>query len=52
MDPNTLNLDPDPEFSPILDPDPVRNYVISFEKKKKIKIIFEKNFFLLKTIFF
>ena len=37
MDPNTLNLDPDPEFSPILDPDPVRNYVISFEKKKKNK---------------
>ena len=26
VDPNTLNLDPDPEFWPNLDPDPGLNY--------------------------
>ena len=39
-DPNTLNLDPDPEFWPNLDTDPVL-YVINFERK----IILNKTIF-------
>ena len=31
MEPDTLNLDPDPEFWPNLDPD--QGYVINFETK-------------------
>ena len=31
MDPNTLDLDPDPEFCSNLDPDPGLGYVINFE---------------------
>ena len=63
MDSNTgaLNLDPDPEFWPNLDPDPGPNldpgscYLI-LKKKKTLKIILEKyryryNFFK-KIIFF
>ena len=42
MDLNTLNLDPDPEFWPNLEPDhpgpdPGLPYVINFERKKIIK---------------
>ena len=40
VDPNTLNLDPDPEFWPNLDTDPVL-YVINFERK----IILNKTIF-------
>ena len=37
MDPNTLNLDPDPEFWPNVDPDPGLGYQFW---KKNLKIIF------------
>ena len=43
MDPNTLNLDPDPGFWPNLDPDPG---LYNQFWKKKFKIILEKNNFL------
>ena len=41
MDPNTLNLDldPDPEFWPKLDPDTDTGLCYHFEKKKKKIII-------------
>ena len=49
VDPNTLNLDPDPGFWPNLDPDPDPGpdpaYYYQF-LKKKFKIILEKNNFL------
>ena len=44
MDPNTLNLDPDPGFWPNLDPDPDPGP--DQFGKKKFKIILEKNNFL------
>ena len=35
VDPNTLNIDPDPGFVPNLDPDPGLYYCIHFERKFK-----------------
>ena len=50
MDPHTLNLDPDPEFWPYLDPksgpDPDRDPGLCSILKEKFKIILEKNYFL------
>ena len=46
MDPNTLNLDPDPGFWPNLDPDPDPDPGPDQFGKKKFKIILEKNKFL------
>ena len=46
--PNTLNLDPDPEFWPNLDPYPGLCY--KFEEKNKEKIIWG-NFFFSKNLF-
>ena len=54
VDPNTLNLDPDPELWPNLDPDPelwpnldpdpiIQGFVTNFERKQ-LKIILEKTF--------
>ena len=43
MDPNTLNLDPDPEFRPNLDLDPGLGY--------QFKIILKKDNLLQKHIF-
>ena len=40
VDPNTLNLDPDPGFWPNWDPDPG---LYNKFQKKKLKIILEKN---------
>ena len=37
MDPKTLNLDPDPEFWPNLDPDPSSR--VMFQLRIKLKII-------------
>ena len=45
VDPNTLNLDPDPGFWPNLDPAGSRVSTKNFEKKK-FKIILEKYNFL------
>ena len=45
VDPNTLNLDPDPGFWPNLDLDPDPGLYNQF-RKKKFKIILEKNNFL------
>ena len=44
MDPNALNLDPDPGFWPNLDWIRIQCYANNFERKK-IKIILEKNYF-------
>ena len=52
VDPNTLNLDPDPGFSSNLYPDPGPVFRIRFQgyainyKSKKFKIMLEKNYFL------
>ena len=48
VDPNSLNLDPDPEFLFNLDLDP--GLCNQFWRKKMIKTIFEKNKFLKKII--
>ena len=49
MDPNTLNLDPGPEFWPNLDPDPGLSF--NFEKKDyfRDKQFFLNNLFINKT---
>ena len=49
LDPNTLNLDPDPGFCPLLIQ--IQSYAINFEKKQKI-IILEKSNFLFKKIIY
>ena len=51
MDPNTLNLHPDPGFRANLDPDPGLNLKIL---KEKSKIILEKKFLVKKvgTLYF
>ena len=47
VDPNTLNLDPDPGFWPNLDPDPGLQYRYASILKEKIKFFFrEKQFFI------
>ena len=47
VDPNTLNLDPDPGFWSNFDPDPGLYYQLL---RKKFKIILEKIFFSLKQV--
>ena len=49
VDPNTLHLDPDPEFWHNLNPDP--GYVINFEKKKIITNAYREKPFSLSKIF-
>ena len=49
MDPKTLNLDPDLEFWPNLDPDPGLCYTVHFGKK--IQIFFREKQFSLKITF-
>ena len=44
-----INWDPDPEFWPVLDPDPELCY--QFRRKQIFKIIFENNNFLQKNLF-
>ena len=50
MDPNTLNLDPDPGFWPNLDPDPGPELGNTINMKEKFKIILEKNNFLIQNL--
>ena len=51
MDPNTLNLDPDPEFRPNWDP--YQGYVIEFERKFNNSLTFKrKTIFLYKKFFY
>ena len=50
MDPNTLNLDLDPEFWPNLDPDPGLCYKFLKEKLKNTVIFKENHFFFLNGI--
>ena len=54
MDPNTLNLDPDPGFRPNLDPDPGPdpNPVILSILKKKIQTNFRDKSFSLQQVHF
>ena len=53
MNPNTLNLvpDPDPELLSNLDPDPGLCCIINFEEYKNLKMIFEENSKKLEEIF-
>ena len=55
VDPNTLNLDPDPELWPNLDPNPDKGpdpgLCYKF-LKKNLKINLEKNMFLTNLSFF
>ena len=50
MDPNSLNLDPDPEIWPNLNPDSSYRYIINFEKNVNNiclkQFIFQKTYFL------
>ena len=50
MDPNTLNLDPDPEFRPNWDP--YQGYVIEFERKFNNSLTFKGKTIFLYKIFF
>ena len=52
MDPNTLNLDTDPDFWPNLDPDFGLPVCYQFWRGKNIKNNFRENNFLSKNIFY
>ena len=50
MDPNTLNLDPDPECCPNLDPDPDLGVYYQFKKLREKFFLKTTNFFFFNLI--